>query len=284
MEFYNITEHTHCLNYDNSDHAMIDLWRTKKGHRHETVARYNTIVFLLKGRVSFSFRDYPETQTTEGHFIFIPLGARVVYSGETDSEVLLLRMYDHVRLCESYGIEQLFIDARPRRQEHDICMLEANHAIGQYIASLEPFIDGNFRCRYYLDIKVKEFFVLLRLYYTKEQLRNFFHKILSIDTGFVEVVRNNYLYYNTAYELAEALNLTYSGFSKKFKAVFGQPVYAWMKEQKARAVYKEICTGEKNFKQISEEYGFKSPSQFSEFCRANLGNPPGRIRKQPIKG
>ncbi len=286
MDFCNLNEHFVCYNYDNSKSAMIDVWPVEKGESQETVARYNTIVFILKGEIQFLFQNYPETNIKKDSFIFAPLGAKIQYKAIKDTEVLLVRMYDHIRLCESYGIEQLFMNGRGRclNAGKTHCILDANEAILNYIASLVPFIEGNFRCRYYHDIKVKEFFVLLRLYYNKEQLRNFFHKILSIDTAFVEVIKYNYQSYNTAQELAEALNYSFSGFSKKFKSVFGVPVYTWMKEQKARAIYKEICTGTKPFKQIAIDFGFASSSQFIDFCKANLGNAPGKIRKKPLNG
>ncbi len=284
MDFCNLKEHSICFNYDHSDSAMIDVWEVKKGEDRETVSRYHTVVFTLKGEIQFRLNDYPEASMREGSFIFIPFGATIQYAAACDTELLLVRMYDHVRFCESFGIEQLFVYGRGRSlnpgKTH--CILEANKAVRNYITSLEPFTEGDFRCRYYHDIKVREFFVLLRIYYDKEHLKNFFHKILSIDTAFVDVVKYNYQAYNTAQELAGALNYSFSGFSKKFKSVFGVPVYAWMKEQKARAIYKEICTGNKTFKQIAAEFGFSSSSQFIDFCKANLGNAPGKIRKKPL--
>ncbi len=284
MDFCNLEEHTTCYNYDNSDHAMIDVWNIEKGETSERVARYNTVVFILKGEMLFLFQDYPETSIKKNSFIFVPLGAHVRYTATNDTELLLVRMYDHVRLCESYGIEQLFMGGHARYATHGKvhCPLEANKAILDYITSLYPFIDGNFRCKYYHDIKVKEFFVLLRIYYSNEQLRDFFHKILSIDTAFVEVVKYNYRSHNTAHSLAKALNYSFSGFSSKFKAVFGVPVYTWMKEQKTRAIYKEICTSTKTFKEIASDFGFTSSSQFIDFCKANLGEAPGKIRKRTL--
>lgn len=284
MYFCDLREHVSCFNYDNSDSAMIDKWNVPEGENRETVSRYNTVVFILEGEMQFLIQDYPVTIIRQGFFVFIPFGAKVSYTAIYDTELLLVRMYDHVRFCESYGIEQLFL-AGGRRHPNPAkthCMLEANKAVCSYVTSLYPFTVGNFRCRYYHDIKVREFFVLLRIYYDKEQLRNFFHKVLSIDTAFVEVVKHNYQSYKTARELAEALNYSISGFSKKFKAVFGVPVYTWMKEQKSKEIYKEICTGSKNFKEIATEFGFSSLTQFIDFCKANLGNSPGKIRKKPL--
>ncbi len=286
MSFCNLEEHSVCYNYDNSDHAMIDLWNVKKDECQEVVYRYNTVVFILEGEAEFLFRDYPRSNIREGSFIFVPIGTNVRGTAIRDTKLLLVRMYDHVRLCESYGIRQLFMgrDRRYSNPGKEHCILEAKPAILTYIESLSPFINGDFRCRYYHDIKVKEFFVLLRIYYHKDQLRNFFHKVLSIDTAFVEIVKYNYQAYNTAQELAEALNYSISGFSKKFKAIFGVPVYSWMKEQKSRAIYNEICTGTKPFKEIASDYGFASSSQFIDFCKTNLGNAPGKIRKKPLNG
>ncbi len=286
MVLQDFQEHIRCFNYDQTDHALIDRWKISSEESKEVVSRYHTVVFLLTGEIRFNFRDYPETVIRAGEFVFVPFAAKVRYKGVKDTEFLLLRMNQHIRFCESYGIEQLFMHDRTivssKDKVHSI--LRANEVIMNYIKSLSVFYDDGFKCRYYFDIKVREFFVLLRLYYPKEDLRRFFRMILSVDTSFIELVKINYAKYKTAQELAEALNYSPSGFAKKFKAVFGQPVYNWMKEQKAQDIYHEICTGKKTFKQIATEFGFSNSSHFCDFCKANFGNTPGKIRKKPLNG
>lgn len=107
--------------------------------------------------------------------------------------------------------------------------------------------------------------------------------ILSVDTGFIEKVHLLHRSCKNAKDLATAMNYSQSGFTAKFKTVFGKSVYQWMKEQKTRGIYHEICTTNKNFSQIAEEFGFKNYNHFIEYCTINIGNPPGKLRKDPIR-
>ena len=71
-----------------------------------------------------------------------------------------------------------------------------------------------------------------------------------------------------------------SGFQKRFKKVFGVSAYHWMKDVRSKSIYHQINSTEKSFKEISDEYGFSSPSHFNDFCKVHFGTTPGRIRRK----
>lgn len=132
-------------------------------------------------------------------------------------------------------------------------------------------------------MKIKEFFLLLRAYYPKEQIYDFLYPILSRDTAFSEYVRKNWSKYKTVKEIADTLHQTPKQFSKKFKEVFDKPPYKWIKERRATAIYHEICSDNIPLKQIAAKYGFSTIPQFTKFCKTELGRNPGELRRGELQ-
>ena len=76
------------------------------------------------------------------------------------------------------------------------------------------------------------------------------------------------------------MNYTVSGFEKRFKRVFGVSPYKWMNNQKAKMIFQQVRTTDLTLKEISANFGFTSLSRFNDFCKTNLGKPPGDIREK----
>ena len=286
MEQPNLQEHINCFNYDHSDRPIIGTIHYEEEEVHEFVAFTNEIVAFMTGRASYKFKDFPECEIVKGEIVFVPVGMSVSFKILEKSEIVVFRLYDHIKLCECFLVERLFgirnmASTEEQLPENRICHLTINPKLQYLFDGLLDYIDDGIQCKCYFDIKIKEFFMLIRTYYTKEQLHDFLYLILSNDTAFFKYVKQNWHKYRTVIEFSRAMNLSQKQFSKKFKSVFGKPAYQWMKENKASAIYGEIISGEKNLKRIAFDYGFYTMSQFTKFCKTELGRTPSEIRANP---
>ena len=158
-----------------------------------------------------------------------------------------------------------------------------NAQIRQLVDNISQSLEHGLTCHYWLEIKVQEFFLLLRIYYSKERIYEFLYPILSNDIAFSEQIRLHWKKFQTAAELAAFLNLTIKKFTMQFTAVFGQTPYQWMLQERARIVLFEVKSTGKLFKEIAVENGFSSESSFTRFCRKEFNKTPTQIRLERLK-
>lgn len=149
-----------------------------------------------------------------------------------------------------------------KEPENSFNLLDIKDEVSYFLKGLKACLSDGLRCRYYFELKMKEFFFLIRAYYTTEELARFFYPLLSNDTSFSEFVYNNYSKVKTVQELASLSNYSHSGFIKRFKKTFGVPAYQWIKQQKASRILHEIMLFDRyaieNERNIFEEINFTS--------------------------
>ncbi|MCD8179423.1 MAG: helix-turn-helix transcriptional regulator [Tannerellaceae bacterium] len=144
---------------------------------------------------------------------------------------------------------------------------------------------------YYLDdildpelyaIKVAELFYLLNSLYTKDQLNSFFCSVLDPEHYFKSIVLVSYNEIKNIEELAVRCGLSVSSFNRKFHKVFNVAPYKWIIQQKIRHIQNSLQESKKPLKEIADEYGFSSFSQFNDYCKKHIGMTPGQIRKNEL--
>lgn len=279
-------EHLNCLNYDGGDRPAFEFIEIGKEELFEENPRLAKIIFLLKGKVTYSFGAFNGCPMKERQMLFIPPDYHFTFTGISNACLLVIRMRRKIQFCETYMMESLA--GQTRHLEEDSrnntdnmpFMLSMNRAMDIYTEGLLLFMRKGLCCRYYFETKAKELFYLLRAFYPKEELARFFRMALSLESSFSYFVNNNYHRFNTLSELAAAMNMSLSSFEKRFRKVFGTSGYKWMNRHKARKIYHAICNEDCTFSELSIRFGFASKSSFSDFCKKNLGFPPGQIRKK----
>jgi AraC-like DNA-binding protein len=285
MRLMNIQEHLGCYNYDHSDKPIIEVINYPQSKTGLWNINDNEVAFLMEGRMRYSFRNSPTYEVQKGQFLFLPAGSAFSYLTLMDSVILVLRVRNHIKLCECYHIEKLYSDSLGEKfsPEKGAYMLEINSRLWHFLTGLCDCIGDGIKCKVFFEMKIKEFFLMLRAYYPKENIYDFLYPILSRDPAFSEYVRKNWPQYKTVKEIADALHQTPKQFSKRFKEVFDKPPYKWIKERKANAIYHDICSANTPLKQIAAKYGFSTIPQFTKFCKTELGRNPGELRRGELQ-
>lgn len=278
-------EHFSCLNYDKGGRLMVEVKEIIEGVIWKEETKQNKIVFLLEGQLSFCDNVTGSCMFKEKQMLFIRFGSHFTFrSNHGNAKILIVRLTQNIRFCEHYLLETLMNQmseycAAECKKGQKPCVLDMTEEICSYASFLLPCLEKGLACRYYLEAKIKELFYLLRAFYSKENLAMFFREVLTDDAYFHYYVISNHHKYNTLSQMANDMNMTMSAIEKKFKQVFGNSGYRWMTEQKAIKIYKVICTEQTPLKDIAADFGFSSKSSFSDFCKKNLGDTPGEIRK-----
>lgn len=280
-------EHLNCVNYSGNSRAAIISRKFEEGASFiEQRTVENELIFILEGEVEFTFGPYVNSPVKTGQILFLPAASWFSCRVKKESKVIIMRLNPVIRLCDSCSIDSVLNESEVASEEerNHPHILEINTAIHLYLSALKLYVDSGLLCHSFFSCKIKELFFLFRAYYKKEELAHFFAPGHTPDAEFsYSVIRNTHKH-KTMKDMASAMNYTVSGFEKRFKRVFGVSGYKWMKEQKTRAILRAIAQGDDTFKEISEKFGFSTPSHFNDFCKQNLGKTPGEIRSSGVIG
>jgi AraC-like DNA-binding protein/mannose-6-phosphate isomerase-like protein (cupin superfamily) len=284
MGILNIDEHLNCFHYDKTENPQIELVNLPKGFEKARKANNNEVIFFMSGKMKYHFLTFSDVFLSKGQILFIPAGESFSYKTVSNVTLIIFRLHDHIQLCENFQIEKLYgirqtepgNDYEPRTKSMNL--LEIKPGVWHFLDSLANYLNDGVKCRCFFEIKVKEFFSLLRLYYPKEDIHDFFYLILSGDTAFSEYVRQRWMRFRNVKEMADSVYMTQKHFSEKFKNIFGMTPHKWMEEGRANMMLNELTSTNKSFKQIASEMGFSSEQQFSKFSRRVFGKTARELR------
>lgn len=282
MRIADMQDHVSCFYFDTTGKPAIEPVKIAKGAKGDFHTRSNEILFFIEGRMQLISEDFPEYEGMKGLIVFLPAGKIYSYTALSTTVLIVFRIYKPIRLCNNFTIEK-FYASKQTEDTHELhtqycSALEINARVWHLLDGIGDCLSDGIKCSSYFDLKIKEFFLMLRVYYPKEEIRNFLSPILSGDTAFSEYVRQEWHHFRTVTEMAESLRMTPRKFSAKFKEIFGQPPYRWMTEGRARIIRQQLTTTNKPLKQISLENGFGSVVEFTKFCKKELGATPTGIR------
>ena len=283
MELLYVHEHLSCFNYEKEEKLTIEKVELKKNQsKKEYFSIDNKVLFLMEGHLLFSYGEMPDNVLPEGKFIIFPAGKTIRCEAKEDCKFIVMRLYNTKQLCDCFPLDVLMREATEDLHIEPY-FLDLNERTKVFIDFLNVCLSDGLKCTYYFELKVKEFYFMLRAYYTKKDLQKFFYPILSLDISFSDFIIKNHYKAKTVQELANLTHYSLSGFQKRFKKVFGVSAYNWMKNIRSKSIYHQINSTGKSFKEISDEYGFSSPSHFNDFCKTNFGTTPGRIRNKRLQ-
>lgn len=279
-----------CPHYDSNPRPTIEIKKISANNLFEELPIYSKIIFLLEGQLTYSFGIFNNCIMSEKQILFLPPNYHFTFKAIDQVHILIIRLSHKIQFCETYSIDNLDykysnvnIDGGNADSAKSF-LLEMNQEVDSYINNLLFFVQKGLYCEYYFETKVKELFYLLRAFYTKKELANFFRKALGMDANFSFLILNNYHKYKTLSDMAADMNMTLSGFEKRFKKAFGTSACKWVNQHKAKKIYHAICNDQSTFKELSDLFGFSSQSAFNDFCKKNLGMPPGKIRESIQSG
>lgn len=271
-------EHLSCFNYEKGSRSVFDKSKLKKEQSWKVFSEDNLIVFILEGSLRFSFGEYLDRTILKGQMMVLPAGSQLLGRAVEESSLIVIRLLETKQLCDCYSLDML-LHEKDDSFIPELYYLDIKERLSSFLSFMDECVGDGLKCIFYLDLKVKELFFILRAYYTKEELLGFFYLLLSRDISFSDQVLRYHYKAKTVQELADILHYSISGFQKRFKKVFGVSAYHWMKEERLKSIFHEINSTLKSFKEISDDHGFSSPSHFNDFCKANFGATPGKIRQ-----
>ncbi|NDW09608.1 AraC family transcriptional regulator [Dysgonomonas sp. 520] len=256
---------------------LIEFISLEKGEKLDLFWEDSKIVFVVCGKVNISSPLLYSKKMIERKMLFVPVLHKIEIDPIEKSDIISISVTDGFGVFDSlYPIDSYGDMAC----QHETSILSMNAGIYAYAYSLQMYgmqgsVDDDFSI-----LKIKELSLVMKNFYSREELQFFFKTYLTNNLCFSEQVRSHLAYIKTVRQLAERMNYSYSGFNKRFRKTFGMSAYSWLRQQKTNVICHDICYTNKSLKQISAENKFTSLSHFNEFCHKVLGDSPRKIRSR----
>jgi AraC-like DNA-binding protein len=235
----------------------------------------NVIVFMLEGSCSFSYDHYINRVFFAGEMLFLPKSAIASVLILENAKFLHLAFDIPISASDRQYIQQQWNIARDIT--YDFTPLKINYSIGVFINSLVHLIHNGGDCFELHEIKQREVFMLLRLFYTREQFSMFFHPIIGKSFNFKNFVLANYVDCYNLKELIERSNICPNVFMRKFKKEFGMSAYQWILKQMCLKIQHKASQPGITVKEIMSEVGINSYSHFNQICKRHFNLSPRQL-------
>ena len=239
---------------------------------------FNLIIFIISGKISI-INSNTETIFESNSMILLPIGdsyqIKIINSAE-----ILFYSFNYSNLIDiSISINMFSNTIQPK--DNLILSLNFGSIVNSFLSLICNLKKNNIDCfqnKELYKLKQQEFFILINILYTKNELAQFFSPILNQSLGFKEKVLLHHKDARTVTELAKLCGYEQRDFTRKFVRYFRILPYKWMLNHMVDQVIRLLKTN-KTFKEIMYECRFSSPAHLTKFCKNYIGRTPTEIRK-----
>lgn len=281
MSLLYVKEHLSCREYSSPENAIVkihnqesstDLW--------EGYVANSLIAFLMKGKIIANCGSYTNIEISEGELFFIPNNSYVSGFVVEEAQLITVVFDTSMNLCSRFSLENLVSLVKMETIESDFTILPIRPRLLSFLSLLEQCLSDGLGCIHYHNSKRNELMLMLRAYYTKDELVRLFHPALSVDLDIKDFALSNYNKVKDVKEFASLAKMSPVTFNRRFKKVFGVSAAQWLEKQKSKDILQEIEQTNKTFAEIADSFNFSSPAYFVTFCKRHFSKTPKELREE----
>ena len=189
-------------------------------------------------------------------------------------------------LCNKYDLVDLQYQVRQRNGRHlpppsrQFPQLAVCEELVAFYSDLSHNLDEGLNCLHFHRLKQEELCILLRGYYSLEDLYILLKSVIGSSDNFKDFVLENYQHVNDVSDFALLAHMSVRNFQRKFKEEFKWPVREWLNERRAERILRDIRNTDKSIAEIATSYGFATASYFTVFCKQYFGMTPSELRRR----
>jgi AraC-like DNA-binding protein len=240
---------------------------------------YNYLGFILEGEQVLDCDEFEERRFEAGEMIMIPKMA--IFSGQALSKGrMLVCMFDAPKnSCDRFNLQSYWPMCKVI--DYDFRPVKIMPQMATFIESLVYYIQQGVNCEHFHEMKQQEMFLILRWFYTREQISELFWPLIGNSLDFKALILENHNKVTNVNELAELARMSRSSFDETFKKEFGVPAGKWMSQRKAQRVLHYMSEPGATLSDIMIKLDFSSPSHLTRFCKQHFGRTPSEIMQNP---
>ncbi|MDR1645332.1 MAG: helix-turn-helix transcriptional regulator [Tannerellaceae bacterium] len=236
---------------------------------------YHHLFFVLEGDAVISCNEFTNRAIHAGEFILIPIASDMICKALSPCRILLFSFEQFFHLSDRDYVHEICDIALG--MTYDFVPATIRQPLDKFLSHILLYFKQGMNKPILHDIKHIELSIILRSFYTKEEVAAIFHPIAGKAIDFrIEVMRN---YRKVAHvdDLAALFDMEKRTFGRQFKNEFGMSPYQWILNQKAKHVRFSLIESKQTLDAIRKEHGFKFPGHFTRFCREQFQTTPSKL-------
>jgi AraC-like DNA-binding protein len=265
---------------DNAEIYVECIDTAKSGKINIPEASQIRLLFLQKGVCSFSCTSNNSVLLESNSVILIPPYNSCIINTAGKIQLIIFGMVVDYNLCNNIPFEKLMeIENKiDEYQQDEFAVLKVNKIIFSFLDHIKYCLSEGLNDTEFFKMKQKELLCYFGEFYSKEEFYQFFKPIFTKDIAFSKAIFEISEKSLTIREMAKEMNYRLPVFKKKFKEIFGLPVYKWLCQKKSEKLLRAITCSRKTFTQLSRDFKFSSPAHMCNFCSKTFGDTPKNLR------
>jgi AraC-like DNA-binding protein len=271
-----LDEHPSCRHYVADHRSCFKFHEFNEGDKikFEDI-NHNYLGFILEGEQMLDCNQFNQRRFEAGDMIMIPKMAK--FTGRAFGKgSMLICMFDVPKnICDKFNMQSYW--PLCKEMDYDFRPVPIVPQMATFIDSLVYYLRQGVSCEHFHEMKQQEMLLILRWFYTKEQIAELFHPLIGRSLDFKALILENYNKVPNVTELARLSHMCRSSFDEAFKKEFGMPAGKWLLQRKAQNVLHRMSEPGTTLCDIMVRFDFSSPAQLTRFCKQHFGCTPSEI-------
>lgn len=278
MSLFYREEHKTCYNYKLATSTNFELLHFQESKVPQEInVDSSVLIFLLSGEVLVTCNNFQDKLHKEGEIALLPRNSCCYVKIIRECTIISCAFIPNINFCNRFSLHQL-VDFIPKKFTYEFTILPMRERISQFLALLRNCLEDGLECVHFHELKEQELFLLLRAYYSKEELATFFYPLIGKDVDFKEFILSNYLSITDLNDFAQRANMSIDTFKRRFKEVYGESAHKWITQRKAEQIYRDIILTQNTLTEIATKYRMSSQAYLTTFCKQHFGKTPQELR------
>lgn len=271
--------HSDCRECQRTKKGGFRYVESKKGEKFDFISEDDfTIIFILTGKANISCNEFINVPFHAKEMCLLPISAQCVWETVEDATGILLTGDQEMSICDKVALQTHA--GSWLNVEEKFNSLKIRPRIIEYLLGIKNYLKDGITCPLMHSTKLREFSILLRAYYTHDEVLDFFLPTVKYNHNFELFIMKNYLKMKGVQEFIDLSGLNVNTFNRKFKMHFGETPYQWLVKQKSKHILHELMIKDKSIAKIMRDFDFSDASHFNRYCKNMFGKSPSEIRKK----
>jgi AraC-like DNA-binding protein len=230
----------------------------------------NVIIFMLQGALKFDCCTNHENILRPGNMLFMPIKTLCHLEYEAGSIVIEMHFEDWDFSCVTTPFNSL--RSLSNYVDNSANVLKINDKLEAYLNLLTVYLRNGVSCDAFHKLKINEFFILLRHFYSKEQIAVFLAPVLGGSQDFRMSCLKMRATSRNISDMVARSGMSKTKFYDVFRKEFGDVnPKKWFDSYLEYRILHEASKPEASVKQLTYTLDFDSESAFSQYCNRHFG-------------
>lgn len=269
-----------CVKYGNqisTIHSGFKYYEIDKtGLIEEECTNKNIVIFFTDGCFTVTCNSFTGRQFVQNEMVLVPKSSALKISGQQGFKLIFMIFDMPEESHDKFEIQHL-ADAK-QAFSYDFAASPVHYPLTLFLDVVSYCLQNGMEHNANLHCMMhKEFFLLLKNFYTKQEVIAFLYPIIGKEPDFRDFIMQNYLKVNNVEELILLSNMGRSSFYTKFKDVFGVTAKQWMQKQISERILGKIMEPGICVKELMKTAGFDSHTHFYRYFKQQFGCTPKEL-------